>query len=250
MPNEAGEQTVDDLDVEVDETDETDETRDDENTEQAPEIKAALERAVTAERRAQDLAALVGDPDVAALLKAKEDGQSITLRLGGERESEEEADMPELPADVDLDAMTPARLVRTLMTQLPAMVRSAVGESTAPVLEQLGGLQAERSQERQTKLAGEVKALVERYPDFPEYRDQIKKLCTENKLSLQDAYFVARLRSGRGAPTAVTSTERPSTITIRRPKKESPARHGSRGFADDLDDIMDRMVLPRGMGEE
>ena len=208
------------------------------------EYEAVAARAAKSDDLVARLSRTLTDPDVAELLRAKEEGRSVRLSVGVGADAPPTA--PSMPTDVDLDAMSPSQLVKELMKMLP----SVVTEGVKPLAETVDGLAEERLSERKATVAAEANALAEKYPDFLEYRDAIKQLVTNNGLKLEEAYVMARMRDGKGYPVAKrpASAERPSGMEVtfrggdsaRRPKT---ARSGSRGFSDMVAGVLDNMVI-------
>jgi hypothetical protein len=206
---------------------------------------------VTATRNDELLAKMaktLTDPDVAEVLRAKEEGRALRLTIGGERDGGE-GKPAMLPTDIDLDAMTPSQLVKEMMKMLPGVI----AEGVRPVVATVDGLAEERMSERKASVTAEANALVEKYPDFLDYRDKIKQLVTDNGLKLEEAYVMARMRDGKGYPVAKrpASAERPSgmEVTFRGGEKRRPAgtaRMGARGFQDMTADVLDNMVINAG----
>jgi len=209
------------------------------------EYDALRTAAAKSEELLMRLSRSLTDPDVAEVIRAKEEGKAIRLTVGGRPDVEADASMA-LPSDVDLDAMSPSQLVKELLRQLP----SVVAEGVKPLGDAVDGLAAERQTERKASVKREAEGLVEKYPDFLTYRDQIKQLVAENGLKLEEAYVMARLRDGKGVPTAKRppSAERPSgmEVTFRggaEPRRRDTARMGARGFQDMIAEALDNMVI-------
>ena len=209
------------------------------------EYEAVRTAAAKSEELLMRLSRSLTDPDVAEVIRAKEEGKAIRLTVGGRPDVEADASMA-LPSDVDLDAMSPSQLVKELLRQLP----SVVAEGVKPLGDAVDGLAAERLTERRATVRAEAEGLVEKYPDFLTYRDQIKQLVAENGLKLEEAYVMARLRDGKGVPTAKRppSAERPSgmEVTFRggaEPRRRDTARMGARGFQDMIAEALDNMVI-------
>ena len=216
-----------------------------EQTLSAADATALRAELATAQQRTEQLSALVGDPDVAAVLDAKNKGAGLVLRLGEQEGEDDESAAPKLPDALEIDAMSPSQTVAMILKQLPALLTHAVREPTSELSERLGALETERTTERKTKLKGDVEKLITRYPDFMTHKDTIEKLCSESGLTLNEAYIVARQRSGKGFPEAAgAGSERPTAITVRTPKKVAPARLGARGFKIDLREVLDGIEEP------
>ena len=212
------------------------------------EYEAVRTAAAKSEELLMRLSRSLTDPDVAEVIRAKEEGKAIRLTVGGRPDAEAEA--LTMPSDVDLDAMTPSQLVKELLRQLPSVVAKGV----KPLGDAVDGLAAERQTERKASVKREAEGLVEKYPDFLTYRDQIKQLVAENGLKLEEAYVMARLRDGKGVPTAKRppSAERPSGMEVtfrggeQSQRRRGTARMGSRGFQDMTAEVLDDMVINAG----
>ena len=210
------------------------------------EYEATRAAAARSDELLAKLSRSLTDPDVAEVLRAKDEGRSIRLSVGAGENVPDAA--PVLPTDIDLDAMTPSQLVKEMMKMLPGVI----AEGVKPVVATVDGLAEERQAERKATVTAEANALVEKYPDFLEYRDQIKQLVTNNGLKLEEAYVMSRMRDGKGYPVAKRPTaERPSGMEVtfrsgsdsRRPKT---VRSGSRGFGDLVAGVLDDMNINAG----
>lgn len=189
------------------------------------------------------LAALEGDPDVAAVLAAKQGKRALRIVVGedqGNGESREEPAAP-MPSSEELDDMTNSQLTTALMSRLGSVVEETLRKSG--VLDQLGAVQETLAASRKKDLAAEASALQAKYPDLTEHKDEIVKLAGQG-LKLEEAYLVSRLRKGKGLPTPKASTERPTSVTLRRVPKEEPAKMGPRGFSEDLSEVLSRLEIP------
>ncbi len=213
-------------------------TREPEVPKEVLELRAKLEKE---QQTVRNLSKALGDPDVTALLDAKEKGHSVVLRTTG---NEPEAPDPDaMPDEPTLDTMTPSQLARTLLKQIPKMVRGSVEEALEPLGQKLDGLEAETQVEKTAKLKGEVDALVKKYPDLGDYKEEIKPLCKAG-LSIEEAYLVSRQRSGKGLPVQRTVVERPRAITVYRPKEHTKPAQGPRAFEKRLSEVLDNIQEP------
>lgn len=205
-----------------------------EETAGAEALKAAQAEAAQLKAQVERLMKVMADPDVTEIIKAKEAKQSVRLVVSG-GEPAEPAE-PAMPDAVTMEGMGNAELVKLILDQMDARIAKVVEAS--PVAQSVAELTAERSRERVEELKRQAATLKEKYEDFPEYVKDVKELMKDGKTSMEEAYVLARLRAGKGLPTAPTAVERPSSLVVREKIKEAPARRGRRGFEQDLEDAL------------
>lgn len=195
-----------------------------ETDEQPADTSADLEAT-----RAQ-LRALQEDPDVAAVLGAKNAKRSLRIVVGDDAEESEEEDAP-VPTAEQLNALDNAGMFSLLLRELPKAVQRDLAPTLSPLLSE--------AQERQrTTITGEMKRLAALYPDLREYKEDMVSLARQG-MKPEEAYVVARLRKGKGLPPSRATrpaVERPSNVSVRSSgrKKAAPVEPGARGFSDAL----------------
>ena len=192
-----------------------------------------------ADDAATALAALRADPDIAAVLAAKAKKRPLRITVGeDESETVETSDDDiVIPDAAALNALDNAGIVSTLMDLLPRAIRKDVSAALSPVVEDMRGRQQE-------KLKAEVKGLNAKYADLPEYKEAMIALAKQMPgLRPEEAYIMARMRAGKGMPSAAparrSAVERPTTTVVRSSGKRTSARPGPRGFSDDLREVLD-----------
>jgi hypothetical protein len=203
------------------------------------ELQAQLDAQTTL---AQRLMTQLNDPDVAAVVQAKAEKKSLRIAVGDVAVADPNAPEP-LPSAADIDEMTPSQLMALVAKQIRSSVAEAVTGEVAP-------LRAAESERRKEKLTAEATELVERYPDFVDYGEAIKDLAGKG-LTLEQAYISARIGAGKGLPTPVVkeapvSSERPTSVEVRKEIRDAPGRLGVRGFRQDLaevaNDVVDKVI--------
>jgi hypothetical protein len=187
---------------------------------------------------ASELSRLQGDPDVAAVLAAKAAHQPLRMTIGEPEPQEEDVTIPDAS---ELDSMTNTQVVALMQRVLP----KAVASQTRELTDEVAALKAELAGTRKEKLTTQVELLNQKYPDLAEHKATILALAPQG-LSIEEAYLVSRVRSGKGLPVEKprvqeTPTERPSSVTFRPAEKPTPAKQGSRGFKADLEEALDRI---------
>jgi len=184
------------------------------------------------------LTRIVSDPDVASLVEAKESKKGIKIIIGDE--SAGEVPPEELPDAAELDDMPNSEFATVMLRHMGKVVSDNLESSG--IVAKLTSVEESLSSTRKKDLEAQADSLVTKYPDLPKYKDDIVKL-VETGLSLEESYMVARVRKGDGLPQA-TSTEKPTSVTVRKAPKEQPARMGPRGFSADVAEVLNRMNIP------
>jgi len=190
------------------------------------------------------LNAIVNDADVSALLSAKEEKKPIRIVIGDvtDEEDGEEEELAPLKGE-DLDVMGNSQLADTLLKRVEQMVSR--GLKGSELNSKLTLIEKEINSSKQEKLLTSAKALAEKYPDLMEHKAELVQLASSG-LNLEEAYLVSRMRKGKGLPVAKvqrTSAESPTSVIVRSSKKVQPARAGARGFAQDLEEVLNRMDM-------
>ena len=227
-----------------------------------PEQVAAERRAANEERLAnvlqgvgetvkqsQGLASVLADPDVRALLNAKQTGQRVAVTIG-----EPEALKPEplqLPSDSDIDAMSNKEVVKLVLRVMPQVVKSAVqpvvdarvGEATKPIDELrtvVNALTAQLQGDASAKAKLEVDACKASHDDFEDYRQGMLALSQQApSLKPEELYQIVKQRAV-GTTSVRAASERPTATSTRRVRDAKPVV-GLSGFRSVLSDALARM---------
>lgn len=152
-------------------------------------------------------------------------------------------DAPSLPPAEELEMMSNADLAKSIIDVVSHQVMQSLQKS--PLMEKVNSIEGQLSEGRKERLTAEVSRLLEKYPDLMEYKKDIIAGAAKG-LKVEEAYIVSRLRKGKGLPEPVKPTmptERPTNMTVRRPKKAKPARTGPRGFSADLAEVLDNINI-------
>lgn len=201
----------------------------------------------TKDKRPSDsLDILLTDPDVQALLKAKEEGKTFSLDItdGDTKKTKvpvrDTTKVDEDDPAPDFDNMTPADAFRYMNKKLSTSLESLRSNVTDPLQEELKTVKTEQKGQRTRNLQGEVKTVREEFPDFNKHKDEIVKISAQfPSLSIRDMYLLAKGRTGdiKAPETGTddtntdmgTDTERPTGALSDIPVKE-PIVHGRRAF--------------------
>jgi hypothetical protein len=173
------------------------------------------------------LAKILGDPDVQALLAAKQKGAKVKVTEG------EEPTAAQLPDDVDVETMTNKELVKFLLGNVSKTIAEATSKATQPLDQRTKTFEAFVVQQMQDTAAKAVKSAKEKFQDFEQYRKAMHKASLDNPgLDVDELYLIAKKRAGAldETPPRIQS-ERPSAAPgkpARRAPKTNP--HGSSGW--------------------
>jgi len=210
-------------------------------------ISTELEQKLTAfiDSKAQDgevLARLTADPDIRALLEARESGKAVRVVVGEEGEKDKKADVKP-----DLNEMSNTELAEYLKGALLEAIKPVVGDALKPMSGKLDLLEAARKADEQSRFSQEVSDVKKKYPDFEEYRGEMVELDKKNPtLSAEQLYILARLEKGHGLPLDKTASEKPSSAPNRPERtitREIPLPKGRPGFQQLLSEALDKLDI-------
>jgi len=204
----------------------------------AAEAEAEAARAKSAAEALQAentrLLKLVSDPDVAAVIQAKDANANLRIVVG---EAGEDKDDDPLPEPADLDAMRGSQLLDVFTKASAKSVEAAMSTALGPLVEKVQELEGELGEARKARAKAQVAEFTKSFPDLPKHKKVVVDL-TNKGLSLREAYAVARLRSGDDLLRPRSGSERPTTIRVPSSAKKTKARMGMRGFSQDLAEII------------
>lgn len=202
---------------------------------------------------------LQNDPEFQEFLKLKASGKKVAVAERQERfvnpldelmnladkADEDEGDEGEGKSKKRPDTKD---LLSTLGAKLPEIMKSAIEQSTRPLLEKVSrleqGLVASKANEERAALEREVEDVAQRYPDAAIYQKDMATLSEEiakrGSLTVEQLYQLAKL-SKIGMPDRSLESEYPTTILSSRtvPIPEKP-RPGVSGFNSILSEVLNR----------
>jgi hypothetical protein len=183
---------------------------------EAAAAEAALQQKFTAANeqvvRARVLAEMMGDPDFAAVARAKAAGQKFVVQVDGQQGQQAEAD-PDLTEE---DLSNPTKLKGFLLKSLDGIVKNAFKQQMEPkfqAIDQFIGNQQTRDAQSQVAQARQE------FPDFDSYLTEMQQLNLKHPtMDAKELYHLARSQKGL-APVnpSRAASERPSS-SIARPQ--------------------------------
>jgi len=171
------------------------------------------------------LSRLLADPDITAVIRAKQAGQKVKIDLGEEPEEveEEEDDLTE-----GLDEKDPATKV---LKRIDSLMNKKLEKLLGPISDRVDRFDAFTGNIEKKEVTSQIQSAMERYPDFATYRNKMLKLSQESpSLSVEELYLIARSRSGKlDIKKASTFSEKPTPQAVSRGRKEQkPVQRSTR----------------------
>lgn len=208
------------------------------------ELEARLRRAEVTASESSTLAQLVADPDIRAVLEARQRNEKIRVIRGEEMQKFE---TPVAKEPEDLDSLSPAKLVEYMLGKMNQIVEEKVTTKMEPVSQRVQMVQAKYDEEIRQAAATQVQQARKKYTDFDVLALDITKLAQESPtLSVDELYTVAKIRRG-GMPLSQTEvgSERPSSSSsVRTATRKEPLPRGNRGFSLALGEALSKIKLP------
>jgi len=189
-------------------------------------IEHELDERVEKLEQNSDLTNLLSDPDVMAVLEAKQAGKKVTVETV---EPEPKPTVEEKAKDLvkDLPEDDPNR---GIIGHLAKLLEDQIG----PITERLEAVEGHAVEGAQKEILAEVTKAREKFSDFDEFKTEMVQLSKElPNLKIPELYIIAKSRKG-GLDLAnpVTFTEKPASNTAARrnpttkPVKRPPGRKG------------------------
>jgi hypothetical protein len=190
---------------------------------------------------AKNLAQLIQDPDVRALLDAKQSGKKVKLVEDTGQVSE-----PVSFEGVDFDGLDNKGLVELVMRKVPGLISA----SMKPQFDELRGttsrLDAFLAKTTQVSVTEQVDTAREKFKDFDSYARDMMSLSRDNPgLSVTELYHVAKSRKGEPSGTERASSEKPTGYGVRMAPKPR-AKVGDvakKSFTSVLHDALERLDI-------
>lgn len=202
-----------------------------EETEEIAHSNGTATRVARLEANQQALQ-LLSDPDIAAVVRARQAGKQVKVEEVNETpEPEPEVDITEGLAEDDPARQTLGKISKLINSKLSS--KDSEIEQLKSRVEQLQGV-ADAITARDVN--DQLKATMSKYKDFTQYRDSMVQLSKQHPgLKVEDLYVLAKSRAGKlKMVEQATATERPSSQPQRSAsRRNTPAPKpppGRKGF--------------------
>ena len=193
-------------------------------------------------RSQQAITKLMEDPDIRAILTAKQQGKKVKVSLDDE---EVKTPVTHAQPEKDLEEMSNTELMTHLMTQLSPVLENVVTSKLKPISDSLAQVTGHLQSQQNQSVAAEIERVRGQYEDFDTYQQEMVQLNGQNPgLGVEELYLIAKRRKSGSSATPKVSSERPSSVPSRggstRDNRKLPAGSGRQGFRDLLEAALDR----------
>ena len=193
------------------------------------------------------LAKLMADPDVRALLEAKQRGEKIKLvqenAFEQETTSKQENDFTDV---VDYDSMTNSDLVKHITNKVLKSFDSSLGKKLEPLNQVIKQLSSYVDNNEAKTVNQQIEQAKKKYSDFDTYLPEMRELNKVNpELAVEELYLISKMRKVGPAALSV-STEKPTSTSAKvvEKKRSTPLPKGKAGFDQLLSEALDKIELP------
>ena len=209
-----------------------------EDLETSEEIEARIEKHLGALEKSVDegkrFASVVGDPDVQAILKARQEGRSVKVVFPDDIPKKKDEVEDEDEEVYDLDSLTNTELTQHLVKTFGKTLDKVMSQKLVEINDTVRGLKGHVESSQQAAIEKKIADARDKYSDFDDFAEDIVRLAKDAPgLDPIELYETVVRRSG-GTPTLkVVETERPSSVSARPTRKRTrkePLPGGLRGF--------------------
>ena len=190
------------------------------------------------------LVRLLGDPDIQAMMSARDRGETVKVVVGDDKGSIKEKD--KIP-EIDVNDMDNSQLVQHMTSEIKEMLTGVVGESITPLKEELKAVKGDVDQTYADKAAQRYETMKIEHPYLDELKPRMTELYKNHpNLNLEQlrALAVAENESAPVEEKIDLATERPTSSSARpgRVERKVPLAPGKQGFDQLLKEAKD--VIP------
>ncbi len=190
------------------------------------------------------LAQILADPDVRALLEAKQKGEKV--KVVSAKQKEAVAKIAGFGDDVDFDALSNKQLADHMLKHFTTNIDAVFASKLEPITKVLKSLESYVGNTEAKTVAQRITEAKAKYSDFDTFVPDMQKLNkTSPDLSIEELYLISKRRKAGPADTKAES-ERPSTSPAKMPEKKKrdvPLPKGNAGFSILMSEALDALKL-------
>jgi len=217
------------------------------------EIQARLSKVADQSEAAQSLARIVMDPDVAAVLRAKQAGRKVKVEELTDEGNKPSDEAPPPDEPFDYDTADNKALAKHILDSVARVVGQSLDTKLQPLSLKLQGLEADFTQRQTLSVQDQIQRAEKKFTDFKLFsQDMIQVHQSNPGLSVEELYYMAKMRKGGlEALTARTESERPGSSASKPvPTRKVPLPPGRRGFDQLLAEALEKSSKLDEIGEE
>lgn len=188
------------------------------------------------------LAKILADPDVRALLEAKQKGEKVKVVSAKEKV---QAKMTGLDNEIDFDALSNKQLADHVLKHVTSNLDTVFAAKLDPINQVIKSLETYVGTTEAKTVAQQIEEVKKKYKDFDTFLPDMQKMNKVNPdLSVEELYLISKRR--KTGPSKV-ETERPSTSPAAVPEKKKrdvPLPKGNAGFGQLMSEALAKLELP------
>jgi hypothetical protein len=187
---------------------------------------------------AKALARMALDPEMRAILEARQRGEKV--KIVPQNAPVEEVKAPET---IDYDQLTNTQLMQKLPDVLSGSFKKLMQDAVTPLLEKIQRLEGASQHVLADKVSREIQDAERTFPDLAQYKADMAQLNqTHQGLSVKQLYALAKFNKTGGVELQrPTQTEKPNNSSARpsaAAQRKSPLPSGNKGFRQLLDEAL------------
>lgn len=178
------------------------------------------------------LARLLGDPDIAKIIAARDRGEAIHMTVGDEKPPKKKDDDD---AGVDIEDMTNAQFMESMVSKISGIIETKVKETIEPLQTDLTVVKAGVADSYQDKANKAFAEMKETHPELDKFKPKMEAIYKQNPTLSLEQIRVLAYADNDAAPEdtrIVLSSERPTSSSTRPPRvvRKVPLPSGQKGF--------------------
>lgn len=174
--------------------------------------------------KARVMAELMKDPEVFALMRARQAGKQVRIVEGdatndGANQGNQQQGVDDFD-DAALEGMSRKEMMGAVLKSVTKQLDNFFKTRSQPLEQRLGQLENTANTVVQERTQQAVTTTAAKYPDFWTFKDQMIQLSQRHpSLDAEELYMMAKAKSGKLVPkTSRVSLERPTNTSPRPPK--------------------------------
>ncbi len=213
------------------------------------ELAAKLETLEKKVESSGTLAQLMADPEVRAILEAKQRGEKVKVVLGEEKVPTK----VEIEEDIDLDGLSNKDLVKHILKKVSTIFDGTLSSKLTPLTEQIKNLSGYVGTAETQAANKQIEIARGKHADFDTYIPEMRELNKVNGgLSVEELYLIAKSRKA-GPDASKVSSEKPTSTSVKAPAKvtrKNPLPPGKAGFDIAMAEALSELEIPDSSGVE
>lgn len=200
----------------------------------------------------QQVAELLSDPDIRAVIENKRAGKTIRIVEATEDENPEDTDEDPDP----IDSLPDEDPKKELLKAVADLIDRRAGRTLKEIDNRLRSVEGFATTNQAKEIKNDIAAARTKYADFDQYSKKMVELAkTHDKLGVEELYVLAKMKAGKLELTkSSTFSEKPSSQPrnrreVNKSSSKNKPTHGRRAFNEMLGEALSGLDL-NTLGED